>query len=88
MVMYKNDSDSESEEEYTEILFRRNKNLSTILCFFVAEDSEEIYALVQSCPLSDHEQDSMVVKRIYREVILFNQCCILFQLIQFNVQYW
>jgi len=60
MVMYEDDDYSDSEDDDTENLFDRNENPSKILCFFVVDDSEEIHALVQSCHISDHKQDSIL----------------------------
>jgi len=68
MGMYKND-DSNSEEEHTEIPFHRNKCPSNILCFFVAQDNEEVHALVQSCHLSNHEQDSILFQWWSKEYV-------------------
>jgi len=71
MVMYENESkfDPESEEEYAEIPFHKNKNPPKILFLFVAENSEDIYVLVQSCHLSNYEQDSIIFQWWSKEYV-------------------
>jgi len=60
MLMYETFDDKDNTSSITSKLpFDMNENPSKIMCFLIVDNEEDIYALVQSCDNSDHNNDSV-----------------------------
>jgi len=71
MVTYDagDDTSITSDDVNNALLFHPDKNPSKIMCFFVPDNEEDAYALVQSCQTSNHYHDSILFQCWTKEFI-------------------